>query len=77
VTSAWELISTERQGQAGRRAIVAKTFRAASGRCLPSGRGRGTAWGRVGDAIRSLASRPADSAPAVVWELPGLAYALD
>jgi hypothetical protein len=27
VTSAWELISTERQGHAGRRAIVAKTFR--------------------------------------------------
>jgi ADP-ribose pyrophosphatase len=31
VTSAWELISTERQGQAGRRAIVAKTFRMPDG----------------------------------------------
>ena len=31
MTSAWELISTERQGQAGRRAIVAKTFRMPDG----------------------------------------------
>jgi hypothetical protein len=31
VTSAWELIGTERQGQAGRRAIVAKTFRMPDG----------------------------------------------
>ena len=31
MTSAWELISTEHQGQAGRRAIVAKTFRMPDG----------------------------------------------
>lgn len=31
MTSAWELISTERQGQAGRRVIVAKTFRMPDG----------------------------------------------
>ena len=31
MTSAWELISTERQGHAGRRAIVAKTFRMPDG----------------------------------------------
>ena len=31
MTSAWELLSSERQGQAGRRALVAKTFRMPDG----------------------------------------------
>lgn len=31
VSSAWELLSSERQGQAGRRALVAKTFRMPDG----------------------------------------------
>jgi hypothetical protein len=31
VTSAWELISSERKGQAGRRAVIAKTFRMPDG----------------------------------------------
>jgi ADP-ribose pyrophosphatase len=31
VTSAWELLSTERQGQVGRRTVVAKTFRLPDG----------------------------------------------
>jgi ADP-ribose pyrophosphatase len=31
VTSAWELLSSERQGQAGRRVLVAKTFRMPDG----------------------------------------------
>jgi ADP-ribose pyrophosphatase len=31
VTSAWELLSSERQGQVGRRALVAKTFRMPDG----------------------------------------------
>ena len=31
MTSAWELIRTERRGQAGRRPIVAKTFRMPDG----------------------------------------------
>jgi ADP-ribose diphosphatase len=31
VTSAWELISSERKGQVGRRAVVAKTFRMPDG----------------------------------------------
>jgi ADP-ribose pyrophosphatase len=67
VASAWELISSERRGQAGRRPLVAKTFR------LPDGRQASfTVTGDAGSqAVACVALTPAGTAVLAEQYRPG------